>query len=72
LGAGAGVVVELAAKASGALRITAAAVARMMFFMGVSFGCDIIGAFSQRLWRQVEGVGVDVGRVGGEKHRAGP
>jgi hypothetical protein len=41
-----------------------------MFFMGVSFGCDIMDAFSQRLWRQVEGVGVDVGRVGGGKHRA--
>jgi hypothetical protein len=38
--------------------------------MGVSFWCDIIEAFSQRLWRQVEGVGVDVGRVGGEQHRA--
>jgi hypothetical protein len=41
-----------------------------MFFMGVSFGCDIIEPFSQRLWRQVEGVGVDVDRVGGGKHRA--
>jgi hypothetical protein len=38
--------------------------------MAVSFGCDIIEAFSHRLWRQVEGVGVDVDRVGGEKHRA--
>jgi hypothetical protein len=44
----------------------------MTFFMGVSFGCDIIEAFSQRLWRQVEGVGVDVGRVGRGQHRAGP
>jgi hypothetical protein len=42
-----------------------------MFLMGVSFGCDIIiEPFSHRLWRQVEGVGVDVGRVGGGKHRA--
>jgi hypothetical protein len=41
-----------------------------MFFMSVSFGCDIIEPFSQRLWWQVEGVGVDVGRVGGGKHRA--
>jgi len=61
----------LAAKASGALRITAAAVARMMFLMGVSFGCDIVEPFSHRLWRQVEGVGVDVGRVGKGQHRAG-
>jgi hypothetical protein len=38
--------------------------------MGVSFESDIIGAFSQRLWRQVEGVGVDVDRVGGDKDRA--
>jgi hypothetical protein len=41
-----------------------------MFFMGVSFGCDIMEPFSQRRWRQVEGVGVDVGRVGEAKHRA--
>jgi hypothetical protein len=41
-----------------------------MLFMGVSFECDIMEAFSQRLWRQVEGVGVDVDRVGGVQHRA--
>jgi hypothetical protein len=42
-----------------------------MFLMGVSFGCDIVEPFSHRLWRQVEGVGVDVGRVGKGQHRAG-
>ena len=31
---------------------------------------EVMEAFSQRLWRQVEGVGVDVDRVGGGKYRA--